>query len=119
MTQIYVSSVYCKETYPDNNGMEFYNDFNQNLYLNDMWKVGLAEIQYTPNAWDNVRDGKNTIDMELFEYPVQTKALCIIKIIRYYYPHGISFILLQHLSQLLKLIMNAYIHLSCQLDARP
>ena len=70
MTTIYVSSGYCTDIYPENNGGEFYNDLNQNFYIGEGRRVGLAEIFYTPNSWDNVRDGSNTFELEMSDYPI-------------------------------------------------
>src|SRR6266853_1631806 len=71
MSVIYLSSSYCKDQFPENHGGSFYNTLNQKLHLETgNWHVGLAEVLYEPNSWDNVREGHNTVQFELWDYPI-------------------------------------------------
>src|SRR6266853_48143 len=75
MSVTYLSSSYCKDQFPENHGGSFYNTLNQKLHLETgNWHVGLAEVLYEPNSWDNVREGRNTVQFELWDYPISVRT---------------------------------------------
>src|SRR6266853_247947 len=87
MSVIHLSSSYCKDQFPENHGGSFYNTLNQKLHLETgNWHVGLAEVLYEPNSWDNVREGHNTIQYELWDYPIYIRTP-IIKWVEEYSMH--------------------------------
>src|SRR6266853_3833581 len=74
---IILSNAYDKQSGPVNGG-EFYNMLNRPLEFDrccgEVWRVGLGEIMYQPNSWQNVRDGMNSIDLEVSNMSVMRPA---------------------------------------------
>ena len=58
----------CKNIFPSNTGGHFKTILAQPLHLdNNTWEVGLAEITYVANSWDNVREGENEVLLQIDE----------------------------------------------------
>ena len=52
----------CTDIFPDNSGGYYKTNLPQELKLDsNKWEVGLSEITYVANSWDNVREGENVI----------------------------------------------------------
>src|SRR6266566_3479415 len=69
----HLSSLFNKVQFDLNNGGNFSNILNSPLRLNQpnaLWKIGLAELLYTPGSWDNVRTGHNTITVQINKFPI-------------------------------------------------
>jgi serine protease inhibitor len=64
-----LTSLLCKDTYPNNHGGDFYNVLNQELNFADGWKMALNEIIYEPNAWDDVREDHSDIKISMVFKP--------------------------------------------------
>src|SRR6266566_4438479 len=72
---VHLSSLFNKVQFDTNNGGNFSNILNSPLKLNQpnaLWKIGLAELLYTPGSWDNVRIGHNTIVIQIKNVPIKT-----------------------------------------------
>ena len=54
----------CTDIFPDNSGGFYKTNLPQELRLDSSnWEVGLSEITYVSNSWDNVREGENVIHL--------------------------------------------------------
>lgn len=70
---VIVSSFYCTDEYPNNNGCDFTNTLNQPLDIdepNETWAVALREITYEPNFWQQMREGFNECEIRLRDFDV-------------------------------------------------
>jgi hypothetical protein len=53
---ILLSSDFCKDEYPQNNGCEFTNELNFPLNFDkEQWCVSMTEMIYEPDFWENIR----------------------------------------------------------------
>jgi hypothetical protein len=53
---ILLSSEFCKDEYPENNGCEFTNELNFPLNFDkEQWYVSMMEMIYEPDFWENIR----------------------------------------------------------------
>jgi hypothetical protein len=68
-SSIILSSLLCKDAYPENNGGNFHNYLNQELHLDGGCKIALSEVIYEPNSWDNVREGSNDVKISMHFKP--------------------------------------------------
>jgi hypothetical protein len=48
--------------FPENNGGHYKTILANEICLSSEWEVGLSEIIYVSESWDNVRNGENTIE---------------------------------------------------------
>src|SRR3977135_1684752 len=68
---VWLSSAFCMDEYPSNNGCEFTNELNQPLDLdnpNEQWCVTASEIIYEPDFWQNVRTSFNRIEIKISNF---------------------------------------------------
>ena len=80
MECFYVSSACNKNDYPDNHAGDFTNNFNRDIQFDDKWKLALSDVKYDlKRSWDNVRDGNNSVELEISNYPILTKLPCELK----------------------------------------
>ena len=47
---------------PENNGRHYKTILANEICLSTEWEVGLSEMIYVSESWDNVRNGVNTIE---------------------------------------------------------
>src|SRR6266853_1279504 len=67
-------AVILSNTFSNSQGGDFRNQLNQSLNFdstNEEWKVSLGEFIYYPQSWENVREGSNTIEIEISDYRVK------------------------------------------------
>ena len=62
---IIVRSDINSDIFPDNNGGSFRNNFDSNKYFQSNSRVRISEIAFQPNSYYNVREGTNTISIEM------------------------------------------------------
>src|SRR3977135_377098 len=70
---VWLSSAFCMDEYPSNNGCEFTNELNQPLDIdnpNEQWCVTASEIIYEPDFWQNVRTLFNRIEIQISNFRV-------------------------------------------------
>jgi len=67
-------AVILSNTFSSSQGGDFTNHLNQSLKFNstnEEWKVSLGEFIFYPQSWENVREGSNTIEIEISDYRVK------------------------------------------------
>src|SRR5277367_2489438 len=67
---VYLSNSFCKKDFPNNQAVNFQNKLNKSLTFKIKRKVALSEILFTPGSWDNVRQGNNSMEIEISNYPI-------------------------------------------------
>src|SRR3977135_2526452 len=77
---VWLSSAFCMDEYPSNNGCEFTSELNQPLDIdnpNEQWCVTASEVIYEPDFWQNVRTSFNRVEIKIsnfFSYQYATNA---------------------------------------------
>src|SRR3977135_1501609 len=68
---VWLSSAFCMDEYPSNNGCEFTNELNQPLDIdnpNEQWCVTASEVIYEPDFWQNVQKSFNLVEIKISNF---------------------------------------------------
>src|SRR6202020_788090 len=64
-----ISSAFCKDEYPQNNGCEFTNELNFPLNFDkEQWCVSMTEMIYEPDFWENVRESFSNVEFSISDF---------------------------------------------------
>jgi hypothetical protein len=66
---IVLSSAFCKDEYPQNNGCEFTNELNYPLNFDkEQWCVSMTEMIYEPDFWENIRESFSNVEFTISDF---------------------------------------------------
>src|ERR1700727_569492 len=66
---IVLSSAFCKDEYPQNNGCEFTNELNFPLNFDkEQWCVSMTEMIYEPDFWENIRESFSNVEINISDF---------------------------------------------------
>src|SRR5258708_5395482 len=70
---VVLSSSYCKDEYPTNQGCEFSNVLNRPLPNTENWSVAISDLVYEPDFWPTVRKPFNKFGVHIGQFPCHLK----------------------------------------------